>query len=486
MTPRPETRRDASTGSASGSGREYVVGVMTMEVEGRDSARFARLTQQAAAAVERDLAEALGVRVDLLSFEGPHLTPAAGAYAPLDFLQIGLTEKLERGVHFLLVVTEVDLAASTLSYTLALPSQLTNVAVVSTKRLDPSFWGDDTGDDEADDATAVRRLAALLLHSFGHLLNLSHTDDASNAMHDFAGVEDLDRMDGFTEAQRAAMRRALPREAHERTSRGNHAAFVLQTLARDWRSIGAAVVRANPLRLVTRLPTMVTAALSVLIFLFFTPDMWDVASTVELYQIVLFSVAAVAASTVVLYRAFALGASIGRGRVLAESTVVTAAATGLCLVLTMGLLFAGFALLTYGGVVTIFPRKLMETWPTVDPAVRTLDHVKLSLFVAALGLLAGSLGGRADSQSLVPRRPVRRRGDVRARMEGAEGEEGVERREGMEGEEGRNGRSQRGGTRLPLSTPSVPSTLAARARRQPVEDGVLTGRWHPVSVSLPG
>ena len=403
MIPHPTERPSAPDDAASpAAGREYVVGVMTMEVEGRDSARFGRLAERAAAALDAALTKALGVRVDLLAFEGPHLTPAAGAYAPLDFLQIGLTEKLERGVHFLLVVTEVDLAASTLSYTLALPSQLTNVAVVSTKRLDPSFWGDDSDDSEADDERTVRRLTALLLHSFGHLLNLSHTGDAQNAMHDFAGVDDLDRMTGgFTEAQRAAMRRALPREAHERTSRGNHLGFILHTLARDWQSIGAAVARANPFRLVTRLPTMVTAALSVLIFLFFTPDMWDVASTVDLYQIVLFSLVSIGASTVVLYRAFAFGGVMGRGRLLAESTVVTGAATVLCLFLTMALLFAGFALLTYGGIVTIFPRKLMETWPTVDPAVRPLDHAKLSLFVAALGLLAGSLGGRADSKALV-------------------------------------------------------------------------------------
>ena len=55
----------------------------------------------------------------------------------------------------------------------------------------------------------------------------------------------------------------------------------------------------------------------------------------------------------------------------------------------------------YLGTVTIFPRKLMETWPTVDPAVRTIDHIKLSIFVAALGVLAGSLGGRADSNGLI-------------------------------------------------------------------------------------
>ena len=375
---------------------EFVIGVMRMEVEGRDSHRFLGHVDAATSALDRAVTSALGVRVELLSFEGPHLTPAAGAYNPLDFLQIGLKEKLERGIHFLLIVTEVDLAASTLSYTLALPSQLTNVAVVSTKRLDPAFWGDDRDDD-----LAVRRLTTILLHSLGHLLNLPHEEDPANVMHEFSGVNDLAAMKQLTDSQRDRMKRALPHEAHERTSRGPHFGFVLRTLARDWRSLGAAVARANPFRLVTRLPTMITAALSVIIVLFFSPEMWDVASTVELYQLVLFSVVAMATATIVLYRAFAFGGVLGCGRVLAESTVVTSAATFLCLLLTMLLLFSGFAVLVYGGIVTIFPPKLMETWPTVDPAIRTLDHVKLSLFLAALGVLAGSLGGRADSQALV-------------------------------------------------------------------------------------
>ncbi len=71
------------------------------------------------------------------------------------------------------------------------------------------------------------------------------------------------------------------------------------------------------------------------------------------------------------------------------------------LLLTMLLLFTLFAGVTYLGTISIFPRKLMESWPTVDPAVRTLDHVKVSMFVAAMGVLAGSLGGRADSKDLV-------------------------------------------------------------------------------------
>lgn len=375
---------------------EYVVGVMTMEVEGKDSERFNRHVSQAVEAFKQAITSALGVRVALLTFEGPHLTPTAGAYAPLDFLQIGMTEKLERGVHFLLIVTEVDITATTLSYTLALPSQLTNVGIVSTKRLNPNFWGD-----SGDATLTVRRLATLLLHTFGHLLNLSHARDSQNVMYDFAGVDDLAAMTHLTNAQRERMRQVLPSEAHERTSRNQHWRFILRTLARDWHSIARAVARANPFRLVTRLPTMITAALSVIIVLFFSAEIWDVGSTVELYQLVLFSVVAVLTATAVLYRTFAFSGVLGRGRVLAESTVVTSAATGLSLFLTMLLLFSIFMGLTYLGTVTIFPRKLMETWPTVDPAVRTLDHVKVSLFVAALGVLAGSLGGRADSKDLV-------------------------------------------------------------------------------------
>jgi len=382
--------------AASSNRHKYVVGVMTMEVEGKDTDRFHHHVAQAVEALKESLTSALGVRVVLLTFEGPHLMPTAGAYAPLDFLQIGMTEKLERNIHFLLIVTEVDLTATTLSYTLALPSQLTNVGVVSTRRLNPDFWGD-----RPDSALTVRRLSTLLLHTFGHLLNLSHARDPQNVMYNFAGVDDLTAMAHLTHAQRKQMRQMLPREAHERTSRDKRWRFILRTLLRDWRSIARAVARANPFRLITRLPTMITAALSVIIIVFFSSEIWDVGSTVELYQLALFSAVAVLTATAVLYRTFAFGGVLGRGRVLAESTIVTSAATGLSLSLTMLLLFLVFMGLTYLGSITIFPRKLMETWPTVDPAVRTLDHVKVSLFVAALGVLAGSLGGRADSKDLV-------------------------------------------------------------------------------------
>jgi len=176
---------------------------------------------------------------------------------------------------------------------------------------------------------------------------------------------------------------------------------VLRALALNARGIGQAVWRANPFRLLGRLPTMMTAALSVVIVLFFSPEMWDVASTVELYQLVIFSLLAVFGATFALYRTFAFGAVLGRDRMLSESAVITEAATILSLFLTVALLYLVFVAALYGGIVTIFPVRLMETWPTVDPAVRPIDHIKLSLFIGGLGVLAGSLGGRADSRDIV-------------------------------------------------------------------------------------
>ena len=145
----------------------------------------------------------------------------------------------------------------------------------------------------------------------------------------------------------------------------------------------------------TRLPTMITAALSVILVLFFSAEVWDVGSTVELYQLAILSLIAVGTATVVLYRLFAFSGVLTRGRVLAESTVVTIPPPRERLP-HHAALFLCFTGLAYLGAITVFPRKLMETWPTVDPAVRTLDHVKLGTLIAALGVLAGSLGGRAE------------------------------------------------------------------------------------------
>ncbi|WP_183255821.1 hypothetical protein [Brevundimonas basaltis] len=369
---------------------------MTMEVEGRDSGQFNRTVACAVATLGEMFADAPRLRTQAFAFSGPHLTPGAGNYQPLDFLEIGLAEKLERDLPFLLIVTEVDLASSSLAYTLALPSQLTNVAIISTRRLAPEFWGD-----AADARKTADRLATLMLHCFGHLVALRHDHDPANVMYPLERVEDLDRMGRLTPAQLERVVRVLPHEANERSTRDGKAGFVFSTLARDAGAITRAVGRANPFRLITRMPTMLAAALSVMIVLLFSAETWDVAYAVTVTQIALFSIGCLAAATFVLYRAFAFKTLMSRDRRITESGVVTIAATFLSLLLTLIVMFSFFGALSYMAVITVFPVGLMETWPGTGEATAVLDHLKLSLFLAGMGVLAGSLGGRSDSRDMV-------------------------------------------------------------------------------------
>ena len=320
----------------------------------------------------------------------------AGVYAPLDFLEIGLAEKLERDLPFLLIVTEVDLASSSLAYTLALASQLTNITVMPTRRLVSEFWGDTLDPDRTAD-----RLAALMLYCFGHLNALRHSPGPTNVMYALEGVQDLDRMARLDADQPTRISRTLPREARERSTRDGKARFALRMLAEDAGAIAAAVVHANLFRLLAMMPTMLAAALSVIVVLLFSAETRDVASAASVPQIASFSAMCLASAAFVLHRAFAFDALLSRDRRITESGIVTMAATIACLVLTLLLMFALSGGLIYLGIVTVFPERLMEDWPGSGEATAAVDHLKLGLFLASMGVLAGSLGGRSDSRDLV-------------------------------------------------------------------------------------
>lgn len=374
----------------------YKVGIMRVPIEEETNGRLADIVDRAVDDIRHTLTEELKLEIELFEFEGPHLLPEEGGYSPFGFLELGLAEKLERDIHFLLIVSEVGLSTSNLSYVLAFPSQLTNVGIMSIKRLSPSFWGH-----EPDRTVTASRLATLMLHTFGHIVNLPHSDDRTNVMAQIGRVSDLDAMDEFTADQLHRIRKNMPREAREDVQEGKRVPFVVAHLLQDWHAILTALVQANPFRLITRLPTMLAAAGSAIVVLFFSAEVWDVASSMGWVQLTLFALFAVLVGTFVLYSAFSFGPLIDRRRMISESTVVTIAATQLTLFVTMVLSFLLFALLAYVGAITIFPNSLMSAWTTADPVSTQAHQLEASLFVAASGVLAGSLGGRADSRRIV-------------------------------------------------------------------------------------
>lgn len=379
--------------------QEYLIGVMITPVENPDETFQAEI-HEAVKLVGQRLAERVpNLRLKVFEFVGPHLLPARGGYSPLELLQLGVIEKVERKPNFLLVVTEVDISSQLTTYIVALPSRLTNVGLISTKRLSPQFWG------EPDDTAGLmsERLAGLMLQTLGYLLNLRPHNDPANIMYRFEKLDELAKMRVLTDAQVRQMGRSLPAEARDRTAKPPAWGFMLRWLTANSGSIWRTARRSNPLRLAGQMTTMIATAFSLMIVIFFSPEMWDVGSTVELWQFVVFAMVATATATLVVYRAYPLRKVATHAHRVSESLVVTNTATLLTLFLTILVLYIAFWLVVYFGIVGFFPHRLMETWPTVDAATRPLDHIKISTFIAGMGVLVGSLGGRVDNRKVMQR-----------------------------------------------------------------------------------
>ncbi len=81
--------------------------------------------------------------------------------------------------------------------------------------------------------------------------------------------------------------------------------------------------------------------------------------------------------------------------------MVTAATTLITVLLTILIFYLSFFVIVLFSAFVIFPEKLKTTWPTVDPATRVLDSVRLAVFLAAMAALAGSLGGAAERKDII-------------------------------------------------------------------------------------
>ncbi|MDQ4075718.1 MAG: hypothetical protein M3220_05655 [Chloroflexota bacterium] len=397
MVQKAPTAESSSIPSPEAEPAPFHIGVMKVRVEEQETSNFHDIVDAAVTEVEERLGEmSENLQLDLFEFSGPHLTPVEGAYSPLDFLRLGMTEKVERNLQFLLVVTEVDLSAKIQSFVLALPSRLTNVGVLSTKRLSPTFWGKD-----AEPTVIEQRLTILMLHTIGHLLNLQHSSDSSNIMHDFEDVEDLDQMQQLTDDQIARFQRNLPIEAREKVVSNDRWKFILEEVTDNWGAIWRAVRQANPLRLAFRLPTMLTAAFSLVLALFFTPDSWDAVGAIGFIPLAFFSVLAILAATAVLYHAFNLRPGSARNKGISEASLVTAAAVLTTMFLTMLLFFLLLLVVASLSAALIIPTEVKEGWGIYDLGIPVPEEVQLGMFLGAMGVLGGSLGATAASKELI-------------------------------------------------------------------------------------
>jgi predicted Zn-dependent protease len=375
----------------------YRIGIMKASVE-EQSPAFEELVNAAVTSVRSFFNQHFpNIVIEVFSVPKLPLSPSAGAYSALDFLEIGLRENFMHDYHFLIIITEVELLPQNTPYVLGLPSQITNTGVISTRRLEREQALPQSSD------MAKKRLSHLIIHTLGHIFNLSHVDDPANLMHSLRVVEDLDQMQQLTPKQMDKVRRILPEEARNQTARRSDWRFILEQIIANRKSILRSVVKTKPLLLLGKMPAMFTTGLSVSIILFFSAEFWDIAGSIELYQLVTFAIISLILAVSLLYRAFAFGPVATHSKTLTESSVVTETTTLIVITITVFVTLLLFFLLYFMAALTIFPRKLMRTWPTVDEMEGVFNFVRLGLLMGSMATLTGSLGGRAESKNILRR-----------------------------------------------------------------------------------
>lgn len=333
------------------------------------------------------------------------VAPAGTQAEPVDLLDLGTTERRLAGWDFALVLTADDLRARFRPFTLATPSQAVDVAALSLARLDPGAR-DATLSDADRQSKLAHRLAALALHSFGHLNGLDHEPRLEAVMHPPRSPSDLDACElQFTPENRTEINAEVADVADPRMEEESvfeqlgDAAFAVKAILLNWPDIADTVFQIRPWRFPFQLSKLTTAAFSTLVVLVMTAEAWDLGTRQPLWLVAGLSLVAVVGTAGYLVRKQGLLARrIGHHRT--EQQVVQSVsillALGLGMATTYGLLFGSAVLLR----TLFFDSAILDGWAaSLGRPVGPDEVLAFSGFVAALGIGVGALGASFEDQT---------------------------------------------------------------------------------------
>ena len=332
------------------------------------------------------------------------LAPPGLQAEPVDLLDVGAGERALAGWDFALVVTAADLRARYRPFALATPALALATGVLSLARLDPGLHaGRRSAADRAEGL--ARRLAALALHTLGHLNGLGHEDDPGAWMHPPKTPADLDPPAAFSASSRAEIEGELadvadPRlEESSRFHRLSGLAFALRALRHGWADVADTVLQIRPWLFPFQLSKLTTAAFSALVVLVITAEAWDLGTRQPPLRVAALSLVALVATSAYLVRKQRLLAR-RHGRERTEQQVVTSAsvliALGLGMATTYGLLYG--TTLALGAL--FFDGEILSGWAaSLGQPVGARHVLTFAGFVAALGLGVGALGASFEEQT---------------------------------------------------------------------------------------
>lgn len=321
---------------------------------------------------------------------------------PVALLELGAAERQAKGWDYALVVTGGDLLSFYKPFALGAPARSLSVAVLSTVRIDP-LSTDPRADENRRTEIMTRRLHALALHLFGHLNDLSHGSAADDFMFDVEGLKDLDRMERFSPEHLEALGEELADVADTRLEEAvgrprNRLWFYLRATWHERGVILGSVRRARPWQFPVRLSRLTTAALSAMLILLITAEVWDLGMNQSPVFVAVLSVLTLGLGSLYLLIRQRLLIHREASR-LSELMVVTNVSMALSVFFGMLTTYAGLFALVLGVAQVVFTHDLILSWAaSLDGRIESWHYLVFAGFIASLGLLIGALGASFEEQ----------------------------------------------------------------------------------------
>ncbi len=326
--------------------------------------------------------------------------PTAVQAEPIRLIDLAVVERQSKGWDFVLVFTAADLRTLSKQYTFGTPSSGLDAAAISTARLDPAAQRSVVRKSERE-AVLSNRIWGLFLHLLGDLVGLEHTAQPDSPMRVLYVPEDLDLVRGYSDQELVGLANKLTIVADLRLEETTESPlgrwrFTLKVVLRSGGEIWAAVRRNQPWILVWHLSKFTAAALSTLLILLLTAEVWDVGVRMPLSGVGLSLLIALAFTTLFVVTRQRLLTRRSHQR-LTEQVVVTDLAVILTIfgaMLTLALLLIVLAL----GIIWVVPDPLSVRWTDIE-VLGWQRILALAGTVTVIGLSIGALGASIEDQT---------------------------------------------------------------------------------------
>jgi predicted Zn-dependent protease len=322
---------------------------------------------------------------------------------PIACLEQAAAERNLRQWDFTVLITTADLISHYRAEAMLAVSRSLAGVVVSTAGAAGDL-SDVGADAENNETVLVRRLRALVLHGLGHLNGLKHHPEDTNWMFSVDSPEQLNRLESFDDPQRERLAQELADVADQRLEEDRRYRSLrpgLFYLLGTWvnrQEIFKALIESKPWYFPLRFGRLTAAAVSGLLVLVVTAEVWELAAAQAAAGVAGLSAVAVLATTI--YILFRQRLFVRRKARLNELTVVTnvsALAIVLTGMATTYIVMVAVALLV-GGV--LFPPELLQRWMSrTAVSIGLTDYLQLACFTAALSIFIGALGSSFERHS---------------------------------------------------------------------------------------